>query len=273
MLSERLSAADAAVLETFVVPRYLSLFGELLLEMLLVGEGARVAHLGCRTGYPDNLVYERVPDVAIVGVDASHAALVLARNKASAFGEAAIEYHEVDMFPSSLDDESFSHAISLHPIGSHEDRRDLFAEASRILYEGGQALFALPLRGSFQELGDLLREFALKHDRGEFGNLVENAMAGRPTIETLSEELEDVGLSDVDVEVRATTLAFDSGRSFFEDPMTRLLVLPELRSSLGHADLDESLAYVREAIDKYWSEGKFELSVNVGCASARRVFE
>jgi ubiquinone/menaquinone biosynthesis C-methylase UbiE len=273
MPPHKLSAADAAVLETFVVPRYLSLYGELLLEMLLVGEGARVAHLGCRTGYPDNLVYERVPDVAIVGIDPSHAALELARHKATALGEAAIEYHEADMYPSSLDDESFSHVISLHPIGSHDDRRDLFAEASRVLYEGGQALIALPLRGSFQELGDLLREYALKFDRGDFGNQVESAMAGRPTIETLSEELEDVGLSDVDVEVATTTLAFDSGRSFFEDPVTRLLVLPELASSLAHVDLDEPLRYVREAIDKYWSEGKFELSLNVGCASARRSME
>jgi hypothetical protein len=27
--------------------------------------------------------------------------------------------------------------------------------------------------------------------------------------------------------------------------------------------------YVRDAIDKYWSEGKLELSLNIGCASAR----
>ena len=51
--TEKLSPADAAILETFVVPRYLSLFGELVQQMLLVGESARIIHLGCRTGYPD----------------------------------------------------------------------------------------------------------------------------------------------------------------------------------------------------------------------------
>ena len=93
----------------------------------------------------------------------------------------------------------------------------------RLLCPGGQALVALPLRGSFQEIGDLFREYALKHDDGDFGKVVEEAMASRHTIETLSEELESAGLDDVDVEIRTTTLAFDSGRAFMEDPVTRLL--------------------------------------------------
>jgi hypothetical protein len=28
---------------------------------------------------------------------------------------------------------------------------------------------------------------------------------------------------------------------------------------------------VREAIDKYWSDATFELTVNVGCASGRKI--
>ena len=56
---ETLGANDAAIVDTFAVPRYLSWFGDLLLEIVLVGESARVAHLGCRTGYPDLEVVER----------------------------------------------------------------------------------------------------------------------------------------------------------------------------------------------------------------------
>jgi hypothetical protein len=35
-------------------------------------------------------------------------------------------------------------------------------------------------------------------------------------------------------------------------------------------DPEKALSYVREAIDKYWSDGTFELTINVGCATARR---
>ena len=51
--------------------------------------------------------------------------------------------------------------------------------------------------------------------------------------------------------------------------MNRLLILPELRASLGVQDMSKPLEYVRDAVDRYWSESKLELSVNVGCASAR----
>lgn len=266
-----LDAADAAVMETFVVPRYLAFFGELALELLLAGEGARIAHLACRTGYPDRQLYELSSGAAIVGVDASPAALDLARTKAATVADGAIEYVETDTLPTPLDDGSFSHALVLHPVGTAVDRIAIYQEMYRLLCTHGQALVALPLRGSYQEIGDLFREYALKHDDGDFGKTVEEAMTGRHTIETLAEELESAGLDDVDVEIRSTSLAFDSGRAFIEDPVTRLLLIPEIAASLGAIDLEKPLAYVRDAIDKYWSEGKFELTLNVGCASARRL--
>jgi len=268
---DRLAPADAAVMETFVVPRYLSLFGELAIELLLSGQAARIAHIGCRIGYPDRQLYEKVEGSSIVGVDASESALELARNKAALLGDPPIEYLEAEELPTSLEAASFSHALNLHPVGSGEQRLALFREMERVLYAGGQALIALPLRGSFQEIGDLLREYALKYDEGEVGKAVEDAMSTRPTIETLSEELEDAGLDDVDVEIRATELTFDSGRAFMEDPVSRLLVIPELQASLEVEDLSKPLDYVRDAVDKYWSEGKFEVALNVGCASARKL--
>lgn len=266
-----LTPADAAVFETFVVPRYMAYFGELALELLLAGEGSRIAHLGCRTGYPDKKLVELAPSSTLTGVDESRAAIELARNKVAAAGDEGMEYLEAPRYPTALASESFSHAITLHPVASAAERVELFQEMHRLLYAGGQALVALPLRGSFQEVLDLLREYALKFDEGDLGRVVEEAMAGRHTIETLSEELEGVGLDDIDVEVRHTTLTFDSGRAFVEDPVTRLLVLPDVQTSMPKTDLSAPFDYVRDAVDKYWSEGKFELTLNVGCASARRV--
>jgi ubiquinone/menaquinone biosynthesis C-methylase UbiE len=269
---QRLSAADAAVVETFVVPRYLSFFGELVLDMLLPVEGARIVHLGCGIGYPDRQLFEKVTRAMVVGLDPSPYALELARSKGgTAHGESGMDYLEASALPTELAPGAFSHALALHPIGSREQEMALFQELYRLLYPGGQALVALPLRGSYQEITDLFREYALKFDEGDFGKLVEESVMIRPNIEALSDRLENVGFDDIDIDVRTTLLAFDSGRAFLEDPVARLFILPELRTLLGSVDLDRPLAYVRDAIDKYWSEGKFELTLNVGCASARRM--
>lgn len=267
---QKLGAADAAIMETFVVPRYLSLFGDLAVDMFLTGGMARVAHVGCRTGYPDRKLYERSEGANIVGVDPSLPALELARNKVAVLGEAPIEYHLADELPGELTPAFFSHALCLHPLTTDADRQALFHELSALLYSGGQLLVALPLKGSFVEIGDLMREYALKFDDGEFSKSVEAAMASRPTIETLNDELENAGLEDVDVEIRQTQLLFDSGRAFIEDPVSRLLIIPELKTWLSTADLGKPLDYVRDAIDRYWSEGKLELTLHVGCASARK---
>jgi hypothetical protein len=90
-------------------------------------------------------------------------------------------------------------------------------------------------------------------------------------VEALGAELEEAGFQYVDVEMRPKTLQFQSGRDFFEDPVVRLVILPELKTTLGLAATEQALGYVRDAIDKYWSEGTFELTVNVGCASGRKL--
>jgi hypothetical protein len=51
--------------------------------------------------------------------------------------------------------------------------------------------------------------------------------------------------------------------------VSRLQIVPELQTLLAREDLKKPLEYVRDAIDKYWAEGKLELTLNVGCASAR----
>lgn len=90
-------------------------------------------------------------------------------------------------------------------------------------------------------------------------------------MESFGAELEVAGFDFVDVSLRPTVLQFQSGRDFFEDPVARLLILPEVRADLNLDEVEGPLAYVREAIDKYWSDGPFELTLNVGCATGRRM--
>ena len=270
MTLQRLGPSDAAVLETFVVPRYLAMFGEALLEMFLSSGEADVVHLGCRTGYPDELIAERLTSGSIVGLDPSSPAIELARTKGSLITAISTDYDLLTRFPTALHAGSFTHGISLHPSNAREDREALFREFSRLIMPEGQVLIALPMRGSFQEIIDLLREYALKFDMGPIGKATEAAGAMRPTVEGLTEELTLAGFEEVDVDLRPVSLAFRSGRDLMEDPIMRLLVLPDIWATLGVEDIEPPMQYVEEAINRYWSEETFELTVNVGCASGRR---
>jgi SAM-dependent methyltransferase len=254
-----------------VVPRYLSAFGDLALEMLAEGRDSQVIHLDCRTGYPDRGLALRLKGAYIYGCDPSPHAIELARAKAATMADMISEYRVVDDLPVPYPSHGFSHALTLHPLAAPDQRARMIAEFARLLAPRGQALLAMPLRGSFQEIADLLREYALKSEQPDVNTKVDLATHVRPTAEMLGAELEEAGFHFVDVEARSIVLAFKSGRDFFEDPVTRLLLLPEFRVNLGLPNLDAAMAYVRDAIDRYWSDSVFELTVNVGCASGRRV--
>jgi SAM-dependent methyltransferase len=277
----RLTPADAAIWETFVVPRYLSLFGELALEHVVEIDQAQVVHVGCRTGYPDRGLAMKLPNSAIVGVDASPPALALARAKSITMSGMIAEYREGQGFPTPLPEQAFSHAIALLPPpvaspkpGEGADdagRHGLFTELHRLLAPSGQVLVALPMRGSFVEIADLLREFGLKFEDPALIVAVDRAAAQRPTAESLCAEVEAAGFGYAEVVVRTAKLAFSSGRELLEDPLMRLALVPEFKSGTGLTEVDRPLGYLREAIDKYWSDGTFELTVEVGCVSARRL--
>ena len=214
----RLGPSEAAILKTFVVPRYLSLFGDLALEMLVESDEARVAHLGCRTGYPDRGIARKLPGAHIIGVDGSAAALELARAKAATMPEMVSTYVLADGMPTDLPSSAFSHALTLHAPVGHDERVRWLAEFVRLLGAHGQVLVTLPMRGSFQEIIDLLREWSLKSDDVAMDRATDRAASVRPTAEGLSGELESGGFDFVDVAVRPTVLRFQSGRDFFEDP-------------------------------------------------------
>jgi len=264
-----LGSEDAAVFETFVVPHYLSLFAERLLEMLVPGPDARVCHLQCRTGYPDRLLLEKLPGAHVYGCDNSTHAIELAKAKAKTHKGFVSDYRVIEGQTTPFPAGAFSHGFTIHPLAAPAERRLMLEELARIVAPRGQALVAMPLRGSFAEIADLLRECALKNELTDLTNSVEAAMQLRPTDELFKSELEAVGFEHVEVDLRTRTLKFENGRQLFEDPATRLMLLPEFRVNL-HMDDDRPFSYVREAIDKYWSDGEFELTVNVGVVSGRR---
>jgi SAM-dependent methyltransferase len=267
-----LGPEDAAIFETYVVPKYLSLFGGRLVDMIVPGEDARVCHLQCRTGYPDRLLSERLPNAHVYGCDNSAHAIELAKAKARSLPGFVADYRVIEAVTTPFPASAFSHAFTIHPLAAPAERRLLLEELARIVAPRGQALVAMPLRGSFVEFADLLRECALKNEMNDLTHAVEAAAQLRPTDESFKKELEDVGFSHVDVDLRSRTLRFKSGRELFEDPVTRLMLLPEFRANLGMKAMKDNTPfdYVRDAIDKYWSDAEFELTVNVGVVSGRR---
>lgn len=262
---------DIARLEDEVVPRYLSFFSNLAVDMLLPCAPASVVVVGSRAGLETDLIAEKLPHASLKGLETSDAGVRAAAQRVSSLSIAS-SFEVARGLPTQLPANQFTHALSVHPICNRIGRRDLLTEMCRVLVAGGQAVLALPLRGSFPEIGDMIREYALRSDLAKLGEAVDIAMTNRPTPETITEELEYAGLTEVEVDVQLLSLPFASGREFVEHAVFDLVVAHEMRASLDLAPaiVNDALAYAQMAVLKYWSEGSFELTVNIGCASGRK---
>lgn len=268
LLGPEYDESDLDALQGEVLPKYLSFFNTLAIERLILAPTAAVMTCGPLASSVVDAIAQRLPNAVIHGYEPSRAAA----NAASDRTNAACSFRALTDLPTDLPDGACTHAVIVHPLSDAPHKLQLMREASRVLVPAGQLLWTLPLRGSYPEIADMMREFSLKHDNPKFGEAIEIASQSRPTPETLTEDLERLGFDDVVVDVELLSVPFDTGRDFTSHPLFRLVVAPELSSLLGGSAevVAAALEYTKLAIGKYWSEGQFDLTVNLGCASARK---
>jgi SAM-dependent methyltransferase len=248
-LGSPLAGEDVSIFHTAVAPRLRGLFEERLLEPMTLEDDAAVVHLGCRTGFHDEELAARAGASSLVGVDASPEALALASAGAGA-AEGRFAYYPSTL-PTQLPGGAFSHVVSLHSLALQGDGWGaLVGEAARLLRPGGQLLLALPLRGAYAELLDLLREFAQASGDDGVAAAVEGVAAGRPNIEQATEFLEDAGFEDVDVSMHRLKLDYPAGQAFLDDPLARLLFEPHL-AALAPGSPEAAVEHVRQALARY----------------------
>ncbi len=266
-----LADKDLDRFESDVVPRYLAAFGALAGNMVIPRDPASVIVLGSHAGFEADVVAEGLPNASLKGLETSEAGARAASERAASLALAA-SFEVARGIPTQLPGGGFSHALAIHPIASRSARRDLLVEMRRLLEPRGQGIVSLPLRGSFPEIVDLVREFALKNDLAKLGEAVDVANTNRPTPETMSDELEGAGFVEVEVDVQLLAVRFESGARFVGDAIYEMMIAPDARAAfdLAPAVMGDALVYVESAIRKYWSDSPFELTVNVGAASGRR---
>ncbi len=266
-----LSIADVAALEAFVIPHYLSPFGRLVVNAIARSDEAQIVHFDCRTGFPDIEVVEKLNGAHLYGCDRSSFAIAIARAKAAALPGGVFHYEPSSGQQAVYSDAAFSHAFTIHPRMKSAARNRAISECARLLAPGGEGLVALPIRGSFKEAFDLVREFALRHEELELSARLEAPETCGPTADQLIGEFEASGFEFVRVDQQQFAMKFESGRAFIDDAAMRLCVLPELEAPLRGGDAGRLRQYLCTAIDRYWSHSAFELTISAAVAVGRRM--
>jgi SAM-dependent methyltransferase len=256
-----------------VLPGWDERFLPLLLDGLPEGLPAKACllELGCATGRLTEALLERLPPQGrIIAIEDGRELMELARQRVSELGARRVFFKKETPEKLTFADATFDGVLAggLSPV---YDLRQVLHEAARLLRPDGFLLLGAPLRGSFQELFDLLREVAEKEDLLPVQDGLDRLLARLPDRATANRWLQETGLVETRVKARAEVIRFPNALGLLQSPLVRAHCLEACLTLIPDRSWREGvLAGLVKALDTYFPEG-IELSLELGRLEATRV--
>jgi ubiquinone/menaquinone biosynthesis C-methylase UbiE len=259
----------ARIYDREILPIWSHRFGRMLLRGLDVPERGQVLDVVCGTGYPATEVLRRMGDSSrLIAIDASSAMLDIARKKISKTGHKGVFFRTESAEPRlSFADDVYDIVVCNLGLMDMEQPARALADFARVTKPGGEVRVTLPIAGTFDEFHDLYREVLVKHDRPDaLQRLNDHVAAEYPTPEVLEGWLQSAGLAQYNIEVDEFSLLFKSSREFFFAPVIEYGPLIKWKEVAGRGqDLQDIFWYIKEAIDAYFADRAFEVTVKACC--------
>src|SRR5690606_34111209 len=229
----RSSEQDARLVDAVVVQRYAALFARLLLAEI-PSDARNVLDVGCGTGHLSFHVLSRLgAGGRVIAVDRDEGLVDLARRRGWEEIGRRLFFKVEDVESLSFGEGVFDAVVSnlLYPELATPER--MLAEVRRVLVRGGPLLLTTPLRGTFVEALDMLRERAIAEDDPELAARVEETAKREPTEAELEATLHAAGFPSVTIRRETFRLSFRSAAELFSDRLVQLVGLPHWREAAG----------------------------------------
>lgn len=262
---------EAATYDAVVVPRYSSLFAQMLLEAIPEGARATVLDVGCGTGHPTFEILRRLADTGrVVAIDRDPALLDIARRKALDLAGKRLFFKVGWAESLEFGDQVFDIVVGNLVLPQLEHQADALGEMKRVLVPEGQLLLTRALEGTFEEILDMFREIALRGDLAQVQQRTETVAARYPSAQAFANQVRAAGFVDVEIVEEIYRLPFRSAREIFSDPLVGFVGLHEWRWIAGLDDAGRhALDEVERSLDVYFAGGPMSLTVHAGMVRAR----
>ena len=263
----------ARIYDEEILPIWAQRFGRLILRGLVIPPKATILDASCMTGYPALEIARRMDESSrLVAIDASSAFLDVARQKAAELAGRRVFFRTERARPRlPFAAEVFDIVFSNLGLADSPSPSKTLRDFSRVAKLGGRIVATLPLAGSWQEFTDLYREVLVKHDKLPILGRLDQWLAGLPEPATVEDWLAAAGVDDARVDVEEFTLLFKSAREFFFAPVVEYGPLADWKAIAGTGqELQDVFWYIKEAIDAYFGDRAFEVTIRAGCLSGKK---
>jgi ubiquinone/menaquinone biosynthesis C-methylase UbiE len=265
----------ARIYDDEIAPCWGTRFGKLLLRNLELPERGQVLDVSCGTGNPAIEILRRMPDGSrLIAIDESSAMLDVVRRKVAQLGplgKKGVFFRTESALPKlSFADDVYDLVVCNLGLGEMPSIEVALRDFARVAKPGGEVRCTLPLAGTFEEFHDLYREVLIKHDKHEALDRLERHTARYPTFERAERCLVAANLTG-SVEIEEFSLLFRSSRELFLAPVIEYGPLGAWKAIAGTGqDMQDVFWYIKEAIDAYFGERSFHLTVRAGCVIGKK---
>lgn len=259
----------ARIYDDEILPVWGQKFGRLLLRGLELPDKGQILEIACGTGYVTTELLMRLGDgTRLIAIDGASVLLDVARRKVEKMGAKGVFFRTASAEPRlSFADDVYDLVVCNLGLAEMDDPKVTLADFARVTFPGGAVRCTLPLAGTFVEFYDIYREVLIKHDKHDaLERLDEHLIKTYPTVDECERWMRGARLGDARVEVESFTLLFKSSREFFFAPVIEYGPLATWKAIAGQGqEMQDAFWYIKEAIDAYFGDRAFELTVVAGC--------
>jgi SAM-dependent methyltransferase len=270
----------ARVYDDEIVPSYAGRFGALLLQQIAapLRDARQVVEVGCATGHltRDAAAAIATPGARLTAIDEREPFIVEARARPFTGGGARVEFQraELDALPiaNGEADVALSNLVIAEtalrdgPAGA----ATLLAELRRVLAPRARVAVSAPLRGTWSELLDLLRDVLREGHKPGALAAVDRYAAAFPDGAAVMDWLRAAGFLNVELVIDRWQILFKSAREFFFAPLIELGPLSQWKQLAGRGpDMQDAFFFTKEAIDSYFKGRPFAVTVVAAAVSGR----
>jgi len=264
----------ARIYDDQIAPVWGSRFGKMLLRNLAVPERGQILDISCGTGYPlVEVLRRKSAGTRVIAIDASSAMLDIARRKVADLGGSGkgVFFRTESPLPRlSFADDVYDLVLCNLGLAEMPNIKVALHDFARVTKLGGEVRCTLPLAGTWQELHDIFREVLVKHDKHDALARLDAHLGSYPTVDECCALMHAAGLEPT-VEIEEFSLLFKSSREFFFAPVIEYGPLAAWKEIAGSGqELQDVFWYIKEAIDAYFGERAFQITVKAGCLIGRK---
>jgi ubiquinone/menaquinone biosynthesis C-methylase UbiE len=263
----------ARVYDDEILPIWTQRFGRMIVQAVEPPAKAMILDVSCGTGYSALEILRKMDDQSrLIAIDSSSALLDVARKKAGDLSGKRI-YFRTENVGTRLPFTADVYDIVACNLGLSEvdDPATTLRDFVRVAKPGGKVVCTLPLAGTWGEFFDIYREVLVKHDKHPILEKLDEYIAEIPDASTVEEWGRAAGLADARVDIDEFTLLFRSAREFFFAPIVELGPLPRWKDIAGKGqDLQDVFWHIKQAIDAYFGDRAFQVTVKAGCLTGTK---